>query len=545
MHTEYESEFSGRRRDFISISILTYLKILDKPGECPIIIIGSIGREDCVKSIYIFAIVLLAFTYLPVSATIINIPDDYPTIQQGINASTDGDTVLVQPGTYVENINFNGHNITLGSLFLTTGDTTYIAETIIDGDQNSSVITIENLESGARIVGLSIRNGSTPSGVFCVNSLLTIQHCFISENTGAARGGGIAIVGSDVLIEECDIAHNRAVPFDYYTITAGGGIYCDNSNVRLIRSNIGYNSAHETLIFHYPGHGGGIACQNGSILEMIDNEVEQNAAGEGGSGIDCRDSDIIMLNNIVLENRDETESSGGGVYCSHSYSLIINNVVLLNGTTQNGGGIEIINGSGSMVTNNIIRENLPYQVYSPNVAISYSNIEGGWEGEGNIDIDPLFRDPDNGDFHLMSTACGDPDDSPCIDAGYPGILDSLLDCSWGLGTIVSDMGAFAGGDSVTVGTDDYIERLPSQFALFQNYPNPFNAVTVIRYSLPEPSDVVLEVYDILGRKVEMLVNERQAAGFIRPSGMPTIDLPAFISAGFGQGITLRPERWFC
>jgi hypothetical protein len=112
----------------------------------------------------------------------------------------------------------------------------------------------------------------------------------------------------------------------------------------------------------------------------------------------------------------------------------------------------------------------------------------------------------------MSTACGDPYDSPCIDAGHPDILDSLLDCSWGLGELRSDMGAYGGGDSVTVGIDDYVERLPSQFALFQNYPNPFNAVTVICYSLPEPSDVIIEIYDILGRKIEVLLQESKEAG---------------------------------
>ena len=54
---------------------------------------------------------------------------------------------------------------------------------------------------------------------------------------------------------------------------------------------------------------------------------------------------------------------------------------------------------------------------------------------------------------------------------------------------------------------------PSEFSLSQNYPNPFNAMTVIRYSLPEPSDVVIEIYDILGRRVETLVNEEQPAGY--------------------------------
>jgi hypothetical protein len=91
----------------------------------------------------------LLFFYLPVGSTIINIPADYSTIQQGINASIDGDTVLVQPGTYVENINFNGQNIVLGSLFLTTGDTSYISQTVIDGDSAGTVLTLTSGENSA------------------------------------------------------------------------------------------------------------------------------------------------------------------------------------------------------------------------------------------------------------------------------------------------------------------------------------------------------------------------------------------------------------
>jgi hypothetical protein len=73
-------------------------------------------------------LVLMLFLplFLPASATIINVPADFGTIQMAIDSSSNGDTVLVQPNTYYENINFNGHNIVLGSLFLTTGDTSYI-----------------------------------------------------------------------------------------------------------------------------------------------------------------------------------------------------------------------------------------------------------------------------------------------------------------------------------------------------------------------------------------------------------------------------------
>jgi hypothetical protein len=113
----------------------------------------------------------------------------------------------------------------------------------------------------------------------------------------------------------------------------------------------------------------------------------------------------------------------------------------------------------------------------------------------------------------MFTACGDPYDSPCIDAGHPDILDSLLDCSWGLGGLRSDMGAYGGGDSAMVGIDDYEVPLPEHLAFLQNYPNPFNISTVIIYSLPQASNVKIEIFDILGRKVETLVQGEQQAGY--------------------------------
>jgi len=57
------------------------------------------------------------------------------------------------------------------------------------------------------------------------------------------------------------------------------------------------------------------------------------------------------------------------------------------------------------------------------------------------------------------------------------------------------------------------ELLPAGYALHQNYPNPFNPATVIRYDLPEATDVVLKIYDVMGREVRTLVNVKQAAGY--------------------------------
>ena len=97
--------------------------------------------------------------------------------------------------------------------------------------------------------------------------------------------------------------------------------------------------------------------------------------------------------------------------------------------------------------------------------ISFSVTPAGWEGPGNIYGDPLFRDIANGDYRLMATACGDSLNSPCIDGGSPTDYDSLLSCSWGLGTNRSDIGAHGGGFWVVIGIEDEPIALPQSFSL--------------------------------------------------------------------------------
>ena len=140
----------------------------------------------------IFNFILLS-TFLH-SATI-NIPADYATIQEGIDASANADTVLVQPETYVENINFNGKLITLGSLFLTTGDESYISSTIIDGNATSRVVSFLNGEnSSAVLTGFTITNGSTSygAGIYCNGASPTLENLVIKDNTTTIGGGGVS-----------------------------------------------------------------------------------------------------------------------------------------------------------------------------------------------------------------------------------------------------------------------------------------------------------------------------------------------------------------
>lgn len=449
---------------------------------------------------------------LSVQATIIDIPGDYTTIQQGINASTDGDTVLVQPDVYVENIDFLGHSISVGSLFLTSGDTTYISQTIINGGASGSVVSFQNEEdSNALITGFTIRNGAAENGagIYCFASSPSIVSNQIDSNYAysfnGGQGGGIYLQAANPRIERNIIRGNYVSgPLGGY----GGGIYC-GSQTPVIKDNIIDGNTGD-------GYGGGIYCES-SGATISGNIFTDNRGIFFGGGIYCKQANPVISNNIFDDNYARW-ADGGGIYCDESSPMILNNVFFQNNAGASGGGIYCYDFSNPTLLNCVFYYNEAYELPDidydelSNPDIAFCAVYGGWPGEGNIGDDPRLRDPWNGDFHLMSIDCGDQYDSPCIDTGFPDIIDNLLDCSWGLGTLLCDMGAYGGGDSATVDIDVPESGFPHQFAILENFPNPFNPATTISFSLSEQSDVRIDIYNILGQKVSTLFDGTQEAG---------------------------------
>ena len=129
----------------------------------------------------------------------------YSIIQEAVNASAHGDTVLVYPGRYIENVDYVGKNITIASLELTTGNPAYRDSTIIDGNQSGSVIKSTTATSNAGIYGFTLTNGS--------GSALTYY-----QRVQVNLGGGIAVHDAiSFYVSNCVIEHNIA----YW----GGGIW--------------------------------------------------------------------------------------------------------------------------------------------------------------------------------------------------------------------------------------------------------------------------------------------------------------------------------
>jgi parallel beta-helix repeat protein len=336
----------------------------------------------------------------------IYVPAEYPTIQSAIDANTteNGDRIFVAAGQYDidASITYNGKNIIVKSI-------EGAEATIIQANNIDDVIHITSGESrDAVLQGFTIK-GAKEYGILC-----GVGNPIIKENIITENGAGIFIFGSsNALITKNQIFGNSNQ--DYH----GGGIACDLGSPHILENIIHSNTA---------GAGGGIACYDGSTAIIERNLIYNNTAfGDGGGVYSCDlGNSIVLLGNTIVGNN----GNGGGLYIRGDCK-IRNCIVWFNPTYQD---------------DNIIETDWSN--------IFYNNISGfchPWDGQGNISLDPLFADPDNGDYHLKSQAgrwdpivnawVVDAVTSPCIDAGDPAGLIGLEPFPNGG---VVNMGAYGG-----------------------------------------------------------------------------------------------------
>ena len=432
---------------------------------------------------------------------IIYIPDNYSTIQAAIDGCDDGDTIIVRDGTYTgdgnRDIDFEGKAITLRSengpdnciidcdgtqenphrgFYFHSGEE---ANSVVDGFTiTNGCLTGGGADNGGgiacgwssspTITNCTISNNSSHysgGGIYCnYYSNPTITNCTISSNSSIGRyGGGISCWNSSPIITSCIINGNSA---DF----GGGGIhYCLGSNPTITDCIISNNSTNS--------NGGGIRCSGGASNSTItDCIISNNSADGDGGGIYCSESNLTIANctisgNITgkygygdggglycfcsnpiitncIINGNSADDNGGGIACGWSSSPTITNCTISSNSANRGGGIYCSSDSEFLTKDSILWTNSPNEIYisgSPPV-VTYSDIQGGWEGNGNIDADPLFiypgywdlngtpEDPSDdfwvdGDYHLKSQAGRwDPNGetwvqdnvtSPCVDAADP------------------------------------------------------------------------------------------------------------------------------
>jgi len=354
---------------------------------------------------------------------------DYMTIQDGIDASVDGDTVLVSPCTYTglgnRDIDFDGKAIVVMS---SDGP----EATIIDCQDLGRGFIFDSVELNSSILdGFTIKNGTGASGggIDVYYAAPTITNCSIVNNF-AFGGGGISVNGGSPDINNCTIEGNISTGY-------GGGMYLSTysgfgSGPRISNCTFKDNSAEQK--------GGGLyyadVRSQFSYSFIWGCRFENNTTtsySTYGGGIYLKDSKVSVYN--CLFDSNAAPSEGGGIYCFDSDVLIHNCTFVYNYAGGYGSGISI-SISNTTIFNCILWWNGASPIYGSPTTVTYSNIEGGWSGAGNIDTDPLFAEEI--DYHLEPG-------SPCVDAGDPAILDGSLPP--GLGGERSDMGTYGGTEN--------------------------------------------------------------------------------------------------
>jgi len=391
------------------------------------------------------------------------VPDDYNTIQEAINAVSEGDTIIVRSVLCHENIDFMGKAITVKS---ENGPDFHT----IDGDQKGTVVTFSRGEGlGSRLEGFTVTNAAD-YGIYCYRSSPTISGNTISGNTshgvycyaygsyGASTCSPV-VANNEISLNSGDgircYAHtykgttNTCSPIITKNIIADNlqsGIECEANAAGAWENSTSTCSPIITNNGIYDNLNGGISCSADSCSYsytraycspmIINNVVVSNQTDDNGGGITCTvdssgDSCSPMITNNTISG-NSAAGCGGGVFCSGNSRLTIKDTILWINNAPLGQGIYV----GSPST----------------FSISYSDVDGGlgsvfnepgsvfnW-GPGMIDADPMFITGPDGDYYLEQNPPQAGATSPCVDSGSDTAENLGMDTAWTRTDEVPDSG---------------------------------------------------------------------------------------------------------
>jgi len=446
---------------------------------------------------YFLAFVTLCIGTVSRSEVLVVQPDgsgDFPTIQDAVDASTDGDVIELGSGTFRgtgnRDINYHGKPITVRSQTGAPGDC------IIDCEGSSSArhrgfhFGVGN--PGASLEGITITNGFSEvgGGISCGSqSVARLADCRIIGNFATDKGGGLDLFHSEVTMENCVVSNNTASGEEGQGV--GGGILCSGSLV-----------ARGCLISGNVSHSGGGLWSFDCEVQVIDSEVQDNLA-DYNAGISCNTGTVDVLRTTFQRNVASLENAGMWLHnldgASVVGSIFANNVC----DTGSTGGLAVARAGdatiesclfyanqGSAVSSNgqshldianctiaknfgvtgsaiLVRQGasirLSQSIVFGNDGIEsifcedgsivleccdvFSNSAGDWIGcisdqrdvNGNISLDPLFCDVDEFDFSLQDGSPCAPSTPPNPECGRVGALPvrcpgdptPTLETSWG------------------------------------------------------------------------------------------------------------------
>ena len=382
--------------------------------------------------------------------TVLEVPKDFATIQDAINFASFDDTIRVSAGTYYENLVLSNKNVNILSI---EGH----QKTVIDGGESGPVVSfVDNYFLNPSLIGFTIQNGFSDNGggIYSTSSSLILKNMMIKDNEATLNGGG---------------------SYFYQSISSFNGF-----QVNIINS-----------IF-------------------LDNIAKGEGFEYGGGGIYCSANDLL-LNQVFVSNN--TAYRGGGIMMSENAKSRLTNVTIVNNSSSDTGGGVYTTNSSIGVVNSILWNDTPNEI-DGTANVNYSVIKGGWEGEGNINTNPLFCDyvsnvyPNlKGDYHLMPS-------SPAVGTGENGVNMGAL----GVGCVIDRLETLS-------------EIVPNNYYLHENYPNPFNPTTTLRFDLPDMSDVNLTIYNMLGQRVRTFNMQSTPAGYHSIKWNATNDYGEQVGAG--------------